>query len=205
MLFFVFKSYEAVWISSSCDKQMLCVLTPTCEKLRWCTHSYTTKKCLSQPEMNGAQIDSFMVWSSCLQIIYACLYLKPVLPPHIQMFPHSPKQTIPGSYFLLAAGVGCLWASPASPCSAAGPGSPGISPLPRCILDTPEPGVSPCLLSVRGPWLHSVEPLSQIQPNAGEARRGRWPAGAWRRGGKRKGGFWLVRATLEECFQMIAG
>lgn len=168
---------------------------------KWCTDACGIKR-----------LDRLGSWvrglEQLLQITYTFsdlkLFLSPPRDPY-KIFTHLPKQTIPESYFLLTAGAGCPWASPASPWSAAGPGSPGISPLPRCILYTPETGVSPCLLSVRGPWLRSAEPLSQIQPNAGEARGGRRPGGAWRRAGREKGGFWLVRATLEECFQMIAG
>jgi len=93
----------------------------------------------------------------------------------------------PESYFLPTAGGGYLWASPASRWSAACPDSPGTSPPPPCIPDTPEFDVSslrPCFCLVRGPWRPSPQPptegLSGAQLTWGATRGRGWRGDAWR-------------------------
>lgn len=86
-----------------------------------------------------------------------------------------------------AGGGECLWASPASPRSAACPGSPGTSPLPPRTPYIPEFGACwprPGLGLVRdpsspSPW-PSTEGPAEVQPTRRAAGGGRRWWGAWR-------------------------
>lgn len=110
---------------------------------------------------------------------------------------------VPESYFLPAAGVEYLWASPASQRSAACPDSPGTSPLPPCTPYTPafdaswpQISQSPALALRRPspqPW---NDGLCGAQLNGRAAGGGGWQRDAW---------WWRrTRSTSENCCQMVS-